>query len=132
VLVRSAATFAEVLEAELNCAYRPSAPGAWNRPLTAPLFVFARPAIPLSPVERRALVALNDLGADLGDSPSFGALRRAFKRLARRYHPDRHPGASPAEQAHLARLFVDVTEHYRVLVAVIKGPAKAGHYGTPG
>jgi hypothetical protein len=75
--------------------------------------------IALSPLERRALVALNDLGAGLGESPSPSTLRRAFKRLARRYHPDRHPGSSAAEQERLARVFVEATGHYRVLASAL-------------
>jgi hypothetical protein len=81
----------------------------------------ATPRTPLSPGERRALVALNALGADLGDELSIGALRRAFRRLARRYHPDRHPGSSVAERERLSRAFVEATEHYRVLSAAISG-----------
>ena len=45
------------------------------------------------------------------------ALRRAYRTLARRYHPDSHPGTTAAERAHLARLFAVATEHYRSLAA---------------
>ena len=167
MLVPGAATFAELLESELNCTNMPPTAGAWNRPLTVPLFVFARPQpvvgvgsvdsrstasplnaprrdtrshanpptlesrttpvteppttrrIRLSAREQGALTALNDLGADLGGSLSPSTLRRAFRQLAHRYHPDRHPGASAAEQDRLARVFVDATEHYRVLAAAL-------------
>lgn len=174
MLVRSAATFAEMLEAELNCTNVPPASSAWNRPLTAPLFIFdlsrpvgsvsgidlrsagrpldsqrgpvahAHPRVPhqqrtaprseppatqtirLTAPERRALEALNNLGADLGDSLSPRTLRRAFRRLARRYHPDRHPGSSTAEHERLARVFVEATEHYRVLVAALAAHVRSG------
>jgi hypothetical protein len=153
VLVRSAATFAELLEAELKCTNVRHAASARNRPLTAALFVFdlprsagvaprrdplqpfytptqeeratgraetpPTPKIRLNACERRALAALNDLGADLGESLSLSTLRRAFRRLARRYHPDRHPGSSAAEHERMARVFVEVTEHYRVLAAAL-------------
>ena len=151
-------TFAEILEAELNCtnvpppADHPSS--TWNRPLTTPLFVFdfPRPVLhvfegdlrntahahprtqgsappiaeppstaktPLNASEKRALMALNALGAGLSEDPSAPALRRAFRRLARRYHPDRHPESSAAELERLARLFADATEQYRVLAAAL-------------
>jgi hypothetical protein len=151
-------TFAEILEAELNCTNVPprtgNAPGARHRPLTSPLFVFdfPRPVLhdsdwdlrnaaharsrtqgsaapfteppstartPLNAGEKRALMALNALGADLGDDLSVATLRRAFRRLARRYHPDRHPGSSTAELERLARLFAEATGHYRVLAAAL-------------
>jgi hypothetical protein len=153
------ATFAEMLEAELNCTNVPPPAGhtssAWHRPLTTPLFVFdfprpvlhtfdsdlrnaaharprtqgsaapfteplpSTPKTPLSAREKRSLTALNALGADLGDALSLATLRRAFRRLAHRYHPDRHPGSKAAELDRLARLFAEATEHYRVLAAAL-------------
>jgi hypothetical protein len=149
-----AVSFAEMLEAELNCTNVPPrarhASSAWNRPLTTPLLVFeysrppanvrdedlrspkkqertspfrefppAPPRTPLNARETRALMALNALGADLDGDLSVAELRRAFRRLARRYHPDRHPGSNTAEQERLARAFVEATEHYRVLAATL-------------
>jgi curved DNA-binding protein CbpA len=67
-------------------------------------------------------MALNALGAGLGEDLSATTLRRAFRRLARRYHPDRHPESSPAELEHLARLFAEATDHYRVLAAALVTP----------
>jgi hypothetical protein len=151
VFVRGAVTFAELLEAGLKCMNVRHASGAWNRPLTTPLFTFDLPhpasvaprrdplppaytptpeesartrtppiqTIRLSACERRAVAALNDLGADLGDNLSLRTLRRAFRRLARCYHPDRHPDSSAAEQERLSRVFVEATEHYRVLAAAL-------------
>jgi hypothetical protein len=131
VVVPAAATFAEILESELNFTNVPRASGAWNRPLTTPLFVFelprpapfteppTTPKLALGVREMRALAALNDLGADLGENLSSRTLRRAFRRLARRYHPDRHPASSAAEQQRLAHLFAEATEHYRVLAAAM-------------
>ena len=140
MVVPGTATFAEMLEAELNCTHAPRSSGAWNRPLTTPIFFFERPRpathaptpahapsptkpARLSAREMRSLAALNDLGAGLGNNLSSSSLRRAFRQLARRYHPDRHPGSSVAEQQRLARLFAEATEHYRVLTAALAGPA---------
>jgi hypothetical protein len=140
VAVPGTATFAEMLEAELNCTQAPDVSGAWNRPLTTPLFFFERPRpathapthaqapspkkpARLSARDMRSLAALNDLGAGLGNDLSSSSLRRAFRQLARRYHPDRHPGSSTAEQQRLARLFAAATEHYRVLAAALASPA---------
>jgi hypothetical protein len=102
----------------------PRNPGAHVHPLTRGRATPFReppttPKTPLNALERRALAMLNDLGADLGEHLSPGTLRRAFRRLARRYHPDRHPGNSAAELDRLGRLFADATEHYRVLAAAL-------------
>jgi hypothetical protein len=150
VLVRDRVTFADVLDAELGmCAEVPASRGAWsNRVITPPLFIFGhtgvdlRPAAyapveeppvlrarpvppqptrsPLTPLEQQALAALNDLGAGLDDGVSSAGLRCAFRRLAHRYHPDRHPGSSRVEQERLSRLFVETTEHYRLLAAALE------------
>jgi hypothetical protein len=137
--VGNAATFAELLDAHLGCTDVPPpvARGWTGRPVTAPLFAFElpltakpapaaprpepqRPAAPrlrLTTVEQQALDALNALGAGLDDELTPATLRRAFRGLAHRYHPDRHPGRSAAEHARLARLFAEVTAHYRLLSA---------------
>jgi hypothetical protein len=147
--MRGGKTFAEVLAAELETGGevplswgRPS-----DRPMTPPLFVFGTPqfdvrqspfrpatfhsigarpaerALPppttLTADEQRALGVLNSLGADLTGTPSSSDLRRAYRRLARRYHPDRHPGSSHAEQVRLSRLFAELTDGYRVLAAAL-------------
>jgi hypothetical protein len=58
VFVPAAATFAEILESELNFTNVPRASGAWNRPLTTPLFVFElpRPVVPTGDVDLRRSV----------------------------------------------------------------------------
>ena len=86
----------------------PAEPSA--RPAPAPKFR-------LTTLEARALAALNALGADLDDSVCPETLRKAFRRLAHRYHPDRHPGIGATETARLARQFADATAHYRPLAA---------------
>jgi hypothetical protein len=135
--------FADVLRAKLESG-RESAPHGgqgWSaRPLTPPLFgaglgarrmptsayVWAeappapRPPATLSPEARRALAALNDLGANLDDSLDTTDLRRAFCRLAHLYHPDRHPGSSRAEQERLSRLFAEMTDLSRLLASALE------------
>jgi DnaJ-domain-containing protein 1 len=44
-------------------------------------------------------------------------IKRAYRRLARSFHPDSHPTASEEERRALARRFQAVTEAYRALVA---------------
>jgi len=45
------------------------------------------------------------------------AVRHAFRQLARRLHPDRHPGADSRQLAALMRGFAEVTAAYHELVA---------------
>ena len=145
--MRNAATFAEILETHLGCTDVPPAPRAWSdRPRTAPLFAFEFPLTPrrdtrldrpqaappppssqpvtpvvrLTALEQRALAALNDLGAGLDACLTPATLRRAFRKLARRYHPDSHPGSTAAERQQMGRLFADATDHYRVLAASLE------------
>jgi hypothetical protein len=77
-----------------------------------------RPA-PLTPRERRALAALNRLGAAVDETVSSSGLRHAFRRLARQYHPDRHTGSSNTETVRLSQLFAELTGHYRLLAAAL-------------
>jgi hypothetical protein len=65
---------------------------------------------------RRALDQLRRCGAiDLGEDFTTDELRRAYRVLAKRYHPDRHPGATELERARLAEAFAEVTSAYRHL-----------------
>jgi hypothetical protein len=80
-----------------------------------------RPSVTLTPLEQRALAALNDLGASVDDTVSRSDLRHAFRRLARQYHPDRHAGIGNAETVRLSRLFSALTGHYRLLAAALDG-----------
>lgn len=117
-----AATFAEILDTHLGCTVVPRAtPRAWtSRPLTSPLFAFDLPltAARRAPVEPALPAQLTSLERQtLDGAPTADALRRAYRALAHRYHPDRHPASSPAERERLARLFAEATEHYRRLSA---------------
>jgi hypothetical protein len=75
----------------------------------------ARRARTLTPGQQRALDGLARLGAHLRPDFTARELRTAFRRLARQYHPDGHPGSSDAEKARLARTFSDVDDHYKLL-----------------
>ena len=91
---------------------------AWRgRPLAtpAPPPRLPRPARVLTAAQRAAVRQFVELGADLSDDFTDEELRRAFRALARRWHPDRHPGESPAEHARLARTFAAVMGAYRCL-----------------
>jgi hypothetical protein len=115
-------SFAEILDTHLGCTPVPPPTPVWSsRPLTTPLFAFelpltaqrgtvqprVEPALParLTPLERKTL--------DEAQTPD--ALRRAYRTLAHRYHPDRHPGCSAADRGRLAHLFAEATDHYRRL-----------------
>ena len=126
--MRDGASFAELLDAHLGCTpVPPPAVRVWSdRSLTAPLFAFDLPlttarraAVPAAPVAVEPpplpveLTALERQGLD--DAATVDALRRAYRTLARRYHPDRHPGRSIAEGQQLARLFAEATDRYRQL-----------------
>jgi hypothetical protein len=125
--VRHDASFAEVLDSHLGCTEVPSPTRVWSsRPLTSPLFAFERPlpasrpvsaatAAPVA-VEAPLPAALTSLERQtLDDAPTLDALRRAYRTLARRYHPDCHEGRGPVERDRLARLFAEATGHYRRL-----------------
>jgi hypothetical protein len=84
---------------------------------------FVRPAPPvrprriLTPTQQQALEDLVRHGATLGVDFTDGELRSAFRALARRYHPDRHPESEALEQARLSRTFASLTDAYRHLIA---------------
>jgi hypothetical protein len=71
-----------------------------------------------SPEQHEALGLLRRLGAGgLPPEPAVDDVKRAFRDLARRYHPDRHPDLSADEGARRALLFAQVADAYRVLLA---------------
>jgi preprotein translocase subunit Sec63 len=77
----------------------------------------------LTPAEREARDALNALGARLGPDFSERDLRSAFRQLARRYHPDRHPGCSAGTASSLSRHFADLQAAYRLLARAARADA---------
>lgn len=68
--------------------------------------------------EQRALDRLLLLGARLDDHFSADELRREYRALALRLHPDRHAHAPVADRAVLAEAFARATASYRCLQAV--------------
>lgn len=73
---------------------------------------------PLTAAECAALRTLNAFGADLTPDFTVNELRRAFKRAARRCHPDAHHDAGPLECTRLGQVFGAVSEAYRLLLGV--------------
>jgi len=74
-----------------------------------------RPAHRLTDVQRAAFERMLLLGADLADDFTAEDLRREYRELARRYHPDGHARCGALEQAQLARSFAAAAEDYRIL-----------------
>jgi DnaJ-domain-containing protein 1 len=66
-------------------------------------------------VDPRQMAALRVLGVPVGADPL--AIKRAYRQLARNFHPDLHPRASDEERRALAARFVEVTAAYQTLVA---------------
>ena len=75
----------------------------------------ARPIRTLSMKQQDALDTLLGLGAQLERDFTDGELRRVFRTLALRYHPDRHINADEAERARLAALFARAYDAYEML-----------------
>jgi hypothetical protein len=69
----------------------------------------------LNAAQQAAFDALLDLGAAIGPDFTPAELRSAFRDLARRFHPDRHPGIPADERVRLTRLFVRAREACRIL-----------------
>ena len=74
----------------------------------------------LNELQQRAFDLLASLGATLPGDFSAPELRREYRRLARRYHPDRHCAASVSEREVLARHFAEATAGYRCLREVVE------------
>ncbi len=75
----------------------------------------ARPPRRLTAGQQRSFDALIEFGAALPADFSAQELRAAFRALARRYHPDRHPFADAGEVTVLSRQFTAITGHYELL-----------------
>lgn len=79
-----------------------------------------REAHRLTDLQQRAFDLLTRLGATLAGDFSADELRREYRRLAQRYHPDRHGDAGVSERAALARRFAEASDGYRCLRAVVE------------
>jgi len=91
-------------------------PAPVAEPDTAPV----HPKRSLTPAQQQAVLEMAALGAPLGPGFTAQELRRAFRRLARDYHPDRHPSSDAAAQARLSEIFADLADHYRCLMALFE------------
>ncbi len=94
---------------------RSAEPAGFGRPRYAHERPSSLPKRILSSRGRAALDQLNALGAAIGADFTVQELRQAFRALARRYHPDRHPNSSAIEKARLSRQFVQLHDAYREL-----------------
>ena len=82
----------------------------------------ARPAPPrpLTSAQREALTHLREAGAStLDDAFTPDTLKQAFRQLALRYHPDRHPGCTEHDRRRLAAAFAGVHDAYRTLLGMV-------------
>lgn len=97
-----------------------ASPSAWLSAsvTTAPPPRPVRPRRTLSPHQREAFDAFVQLGAPISDDFTDRDLRSMFRSLALRYHPDRHPGSSDNERAHLAVRFTQLHAAYESLKSV--------------
>jgi preprotein translocase subunit Sec63 len=77
-----------------------------------------RPKRSLSARHLQALDALVGLGARIAADFTNDELRRAFRGLALRYHPDRHPTTDDGEKARLSGLFAQACDAYEHLKSV--------------
>lgn len=130
----------DALAQNRGTAEAPASGWAWRRePPLGSAFLFARPltspaprwapggaATPatrrphaLTDVQRLALEGLVLLGAELTDAFTADDLRREYRRLARRYHPDGRADAGPLERAQMARSFAAAADDYRCLREVV-------------
>lgn len=73
-----------------------------------------RASRPTPPPDSPRACALRTLG--LSGEPGVEAVRAAFRQLARRWHPDRHPGANELTRAVLCRRFAQITGAYEALI----------------
>ena len=76
-----------------------------------------KPAPPhtLTPTQQQAYDTFQRLGARLDAAFTRRELRTAFRRLALRYHPDRHPGSGAGETSRLSDAFRQLTAAYEQL-----------------
>lgn len=99
-------------------------PGA---PLTTPsprwlaedIVAARRPDHVMTAVQRLAFTRFTALGGALQANFSAADLRREYRVLAQRYHPDRHLAADPLARQTVASRFAEATACYRCLRALV-------------
>ena len=79
----------------------------------------SRPAHRLNDRQKHAFDTLVALGGRLSGDFTADDLQREYRRLAKRYHPDRHGAASAGDRDATARRFAAVTDSYRGLRALV-------------
>jgi DnaJ-domain-containing protein 1 len=97
------------------------------KPLEPPEFLHGRqrrrdasaPAFAARDARRQSALGLLGLSGD----PTPDAIRAAFRQLARRWHPDRHPDAGELTRAALCRRFAQIATAYRELMSANEEPA---------
>jgi DnaJ-like protein len=131
--VQAGAAFADILDSKLrDFGGEPpfTSAASSSRPITPPLFVFTGPQVhfhstpyagmgwtaPRPSRPARKLTAAERIAEGM----SLAELRSAYRRLARRYHPDRHPASTDGEKERLSGLFAEVTAHYRRIAAALE------------
>jgi len=101
-------------------------PGRTPAPLEPPEFLHGRQ-------RRRDAAAATERSQDAGrqralcllglsGEPSPDVLRSAFRQLARRWHPDRHPQAGELTRAALCRRFAQISAAYQELLGASEAP----------
>ena len=75
-----------------------------------------QPARTLTAGQERALNLLTSFGARLTPDFTVQDLRREYRQLARRIHPDRHNSCTPPERERLSRQFAELSDSYRHLL----------------
>lgn len=95
-------------------------------PAAAPRWMLAdgapvrRPAHRLTAEQQQAFERFERLGARAPAGFTADELRREFRQLALRFHPDRHADRSPLEREQRARNFAEAADLYRCLRAVVE------------
>ena len=91
-------------------------PRVEGRPAAAPP---PRPRRTLAPAHQAALDHLVAHGARIDAAFTRDDLRRAFRALARAYHPDRHPGLAADGVARLSTIFANLRASYDLLKTLV-------------
>lgn len=100
-----------------------TSPPRW---LLAEIVTAPRPDHVMTSVQRLAFIRFAALGGVLRANFSATDLRREYRLLAQRYHPDRNTSANPLEREACNARFGEATACYRCLRAVV-GPRHSSY-----